>query len=170
MLWPVLIWLQWVMASPRLESFCCMRFDDNDNATDLLNPEFQSITISYNILCIMSSIMSIIGASYQLTPRSPRRPPRGRTELESMLRQNDIICWLAIADLLATVGLSELVLMNSHNFHFIGTIICCIYFSTICCLVVRRWLLPKQSGFDFCRDLYELLAVLSSNEVDLLRY
>ena len=94
------------MASPVLESFCCMRFMHNDSCTnDGYSQEHDSINKSYNALCIMSSVMSICGAVYQLTPRLPRRPPRGHIELESMLRQNVIICILAIADLLASVGL-----------------------------------------------------------------
>lgn len=94
------------MASPVLESFCCMRFMHNDSCTnDGYSQEYDSINKSYNALCIMSSVMSICSAVYQLTPRLPRRPPRGHIELESMLRQNVIICILAIADLLASVGL-----------------------------------------------------------------
>ena len=81
--------------------------------------DYRSINVSYNVLCIISSVMSICGASYQLIPRRPRRPPRGRTELESMLRQNVIICWLAIADLLASLGLSYLTLMILHNFTYL---------------------------------------------------
>ena len=105
------------MASPKLESFCCMRFDSNDNCTNESyadEHDYRSINISYNVLCIISSVMSICGASYQLIPRLPRRAPRGRTELESMLRQNVIICWLAIADLLASLGLPHLILMYLH--------------------------------------------------------
>ena len=92
-----------------------MRFEHYDNCTNESfadEYDLRSINISYNVLCIISSVMSICGASYQLIPRQPRRPPRGRTELESMLRQNVIICWLAIADLLASLGLSDLILMN----------------------------------------------------------
>lgn len=105
------------MASPKLESFCCMRFDHNDTCTNSTYEQYdlRSINISYNVLCIVSSLMSICGAAYQLTPRLPRRPPRSRTELESMLRQNVIICVLAVADLLASLGLSHLSLMNSHD-------------------------------------------------------
>jgi len=104
-----------MMASPMLESFCCMRFGDNDSCSNHSYPqpyEYHSVNISYNVLCIISSVMSICGAVYQLTPRLPRRPPRGRTELESLLRQNVIICFLAIADLLASFGLHYCVLMN----------------------------------------------------------
>jgi len=95
------------MASPMLETFCCMNFRTNDS---IFADEhgYLVISISYNVLCIISSVMSICGASYQLIPRLPRRPPRGHVELESMLRQNVIICWLAIADLLASLGLFRL--------------------------------------------------------------
>jgi len=109
------------MASPRLESFCCMGFGRNASCHSYNYADeydYRSINISYNVLCIISSVMSICGASYQLIPRRPRRPPRGRTELESMLRQNVIICWLAIADLLASLGLSYLTLMILHNFAY----------------------------------------------------
>jgi len=109
-----------------------MRFEDNDSCANYSYPQqrdYHSINISYNVLCIVSSVMSICGAVYQLTPRSPKRPPRGRTELESLLRQNVIICYLAIADLLASFGLYRHVLMNSCNF-------CCtwflVYFSQQC--------------------------------------
>jgi len=107
------------MASPKLESLCCMKFGNNDsciNGSHVQGLDYHSINISYNAVCIMSSIMSICGASYQLIPHTPRRPPRGRAELESMLRQNVIICWLAIADLLASLGLLNRLIVNSHNF------------------------------------------------------
>ena len=81
-----------------------MNFRNNDSVFQDEHGYFV-ISISYNVLCIISSVMSICGASYQLIPRLPTQTPRGRTELESMLRQNVIICWLAIADLLASLGL-----------------------------------------------------------------
>jgi len=98
-----------------------MQFGNNDTCANYSVPhqyDQHGVFVSYNVICIVSSLMSICGALYQLTPRLPRRPPRGRTELESMLRQNVIICLLAISDLLASVGVYDHVLMNFVSVYF----------------------------------------------------
>ena len=55
-------------------------------------------------LFLLTASISIAGACYQLVPRRPATAPRTTRELESWLRQSQIICWLALADLLASMG------------------------------------------------------------------
>lgn len=93
------------MASPALQPFCCF-FRDNSSSRD---PSLQDFDLNepisaYNILCIISSAVSVCGAIYQLLPRSLERLPQAKRELKSFLRQNAIICWLTLADLFASLG------------------------------------------------------------------
>ena len=152
------------MASPKLESYCCMSFNDS-YINDSYGHQFdhRSINISYNSLCIMSSIMSICGACYQLTPRLPRRPPRGRSELESMLRQNVIICWLAIADLLASLGPSDLVLVNFHNIRHSYSL-CLIWHMFWSDMWLGDGLSPGWCKYDSFWDQYKLLLVSKKHQ------
>lgn len=106
------------MASPMLESYCCM-FGNNSDIIPIFNrtsgnasclePSTRitsdAVIIAYNILCVVSSALSICGATYQLIPRRPVNPVRGRREIDSVLRQNYIICCLTLADLFATIGI-----------------------------------------------------------------
>ncbi|KAK2154468.1 hypothetical protein LSH36_268g00026 [Paralvinella palmiformis] len=93
------------MASPRLQSFCCMSANISEYNTQA-NLALQSVGFStYNVLCIVSSSLSIIGATYQLWPKAAWSLPQGRRESAAYLRQNCIICCLAIADLFASTGI-----------------------------------------------------------------
>lgn len=100
-----------IMASPLLSSFCC-EFHCNvaENAScHLQMPRWELLfrdgTMSYNILCILSSVFGVIGAVYQLRLRlhdlfgySARMP-------EAINRQSRIIFWLAAADGFASLGI-----------------------------------------------------------------
>lgn len=54
------------------------------------------------------------GAIYQLMPKRLARRIRSERELQSVLRQNYIINWLTVADLLATIGNK---LISLHAFY-----------------------------------------------------
>ena len=97
------------MASPVLESFCCMwntsGFNVSENSTfEPFEFRYNGFIVSYNTLCIASSALSVCGAVYQLVPRQPSFHTTAWSQLSSVIRQNTIICWLALADLLASIG------------------------------------------------------------------
>jgi len=112
----------WTMASPTLQSFCCMVNETGDdeccspgNITNISLYNSSSdvfeitrpMVITYNVLCLFSAILSILGATAQLWPKKTLLtgvPPKTVENIENLLRQNSIICWLAIADLMATIG------------------------------------------------------------------
>lgn len=125
-----------IMASPLLSSFCC-EFHCNvaENAScHLQMPRWELLfrdgTMSYNILCILSSVFGVIGAVYQLRLRlhdlfgySARMP-------EAINRQSRIIFWLAAADGFASLGILIrsciwLSFDRSHAFVF-GDLLCAI--------------------------------------------
>ena len=98
------------MASPTLESYCCWLSSNksyNSSIDDGLSLS-QTVVSLYNSFCIVSSCLSVGGAVFQLWPRTPRQLPRGHREVEALVRQNTIICWLAFADLLASLGIRTL--------------------------------------------------------------
>ncbi|XP_077865382.1 G-protein coupled receptor 143-like [Saccoglossus kowalevskii] len=85
------------MASPRLESLCCINISDTKD-------DFMLGTKVYNITCIVSSSLSILGAVYTLLPRKVPENARRRTSI-GQDRQRKIIDWLAVADFLACIGI-----------------------------------------------------------------
>ena len=102
------------MASPALESFCCLLWG---NETDDLNytvngssvvAPYRAVIVTYNTLCIMSSSLSVCGTIYQLVPKQPSAHLLASSQRNSVIRQNNIICWLAIADLSASFGNSSM--------------------------------------------------------------
>lgn len=102
------------MASPLLSSFCC-EFRENSSGggrcqgssvTEQLHRD--KAAMSYNILCIISSIIGICGAIYQLKLRLQWNRSSGLPEVID--RQSKIIFWLAAADGLASLGMSLYVL------------------------------------------------------------
>jgi len=100
------------MATPALQPMCCWFVHDNtsehDNSsheTTMTIADWHTVVISYDTLCIIASILSILGATYQLLPRKPEMTPRSDKERQSFYIQNRIVCWLAFVDLLASLGI-----------------------------------------------------------------
>lgn len=101
------------MASPLLSSFCC-EFRENSSLgskchgsslTEQLH--LDQAAMSYNILCIISSIIGIGGAIYQLKLRLHLGWRSQSSILPEVIdRQSKIIFWLAAADGLASLGMS----------------------------------------------------------------
>lgn len=96
------------MASPVLETYCCM-FPRSENWTDIRPSDGResydrSTLMAYNIFSIISSSLSIGGAVYQWLPKKLASHIRTEREIKSALRQNYIISWLTVADFAATVG------------------------------------------------------------------
>lgn len=104
------------MADPTVETFCCLRTPELSDSMNLLL-EFNSD--SYNRLCLASSSIGMVGAIYQILPR--RKPVQNHRWFSlSATRGRHIIVWLAVADLLASVGvfLRSLLWLNYESYHF----------------------------------------------------
>lgn len=112
------------MASPLLSSFCCEFYCNvAENASCHLQiPMWELLSrdgaMSYNILCIVSSVFGVIGAFYQLRLRlhdlfgySTRMP-------EVINRQSRIIFWLALADGFASLGMISVSMFRIQSFRF----------------------------------------------------
>ena len=118
------------MADPTVETFCCLRTPELSDSMNLLM-EFNSD--SYNRLCLASSSVGMVGAIYQILPR--RKPAYShRWYSLSATRGRHIIIWLAVADLLASVGvfLRSLLWLNYESYHFkisqtLLTVLCAFY-------------------------------------------
>ncbi|XP_026686230.1 G-protein coupled receptor 143-like [Diaphorina citri] len=87
------------MADPSIQAFCCHDPDSKISSVKLMS-EFNSS--QYNTVCLISSIIGICGAVYQLLPRE-RFPPVHRWYTLTTSRGRKIIIWLAVADLLAAL-------------------------------------------------------------------
>ncbi|XP_035664881.1 G-protein coupled receptor 143-like isoform X2 [Branchiostoma floridae] len=90
------------MASPELVSFCCVGDDHLSGwVINYQNPR-------YNVVCLASSVFSIVGTIVQLLPKrvtaaeSMRLMRRSRDPFTSQKR---IVMWLIVADLLACLGI-----------------------------------------------------------------
>ncbi|XP_012346223.1 G-protein coupled receptor 143 isoform X2 [Apis florea] len=88
------------MADPTIQTFCCHHSNRTDMAIVIMQ-EFN--TDVYNIICMLSSSIGILGAVYQILPRETSNLPH-RWQNFSACRGREIIIWLAIADLLASLG------------------------------------------------------------------
>ncbi|CAH1979512.1 unnamed protein product [Acanthoscelides obtectus] len=88
------------MADPTIQTFCCHPANGTDVALTIMD-EFNTDT--YNCVCIFSSAMGILGAIYQILPRE-EFSNNHRWFSCSALRGRRIIIWLAVADLLASLG------------------------------------------------------------------
>ncbi|KAL6447052.1 hypothetical protein ACFW04_001422 [Cataglyphis niger] len=86
------------MADPTLQTFCCHHTNRTDKAIAIMQ-EFN--TDAYNTVCMISSSMGMIGAIYQILPREDLNISQ---QWRSFSRGRDIIVWLAVADLLASLG------------------------------------------------------------------
>ncbi|KAG7203316.1 hypothetical protein KM043_010404 [Ampulex compressa] len=88
------------MADPTIQTFCCHHTNRTDKAIIIMQ-EFN--TDIYNIVCMLSSTVGILGAVYQVLPREPSTSSH-RWQSFSASRGREIIIWLAVADLLASLG------------------------------------------------------------------
>ncbi|XP_011143029.1 G-protein coupled receptor 143 isoform X2 [Harpegnathos saltator] len=88
------------MADPTLQTFCCHHTNKSDMALIIMQ-EFNRD--AYNIVCMVSSVIGIFGAIYQILPREDSSSPYHWNNF-SLSRGRNIIVWLAVADLLASLG------------------------------------------------------------------
>ncbi|KAK4303339.1 hypothetical protein Pmani_024625 [Petrolisthes manimaculis] len=96
------------MASPTIESLCCLS-SKNAFSKDFLS-DFQSVP--YNVVSILAAVLGISGALYQMVPwfhqsegNNSIEGSRSRGGRSLRTRGRAIIQWLALADLLASLGI-----------------------------------------------------------------
>lgn len=91
---------------PVLQSFCCQpAINESHSVLESigLDLSYKSCILITNGCCLFSSLLGIGGALYQLKPKQLQRRMLPR-ELNAFLRQNYIICRLALADFLVSIG------------------------------------------------------------------
>ncbi|XP_023029086.1 G-protein coupled receptor 143 [Leptinotarsa decemlineata] len=88
------------MADPTIQTFCCHHANGTDIAVTIMQ-EFN--TDAYNIVCLLSATLGILGAFYQILPREQFSHHHQWLSF-SAIRGRKIIIWLAVADLLASLG------------------------------------------------------------------
>lgn len=86
------------MASATIETFCCV----SSNVHPGILTKLQFDYLSYNVICIVSSALGIVGALYQVLPSGSEVT---RSNSYTVHRQRSIINWLAIGDLFAALGI-----------------------------------------------------------------
>ncbi|XP_022085774.1 G-protein coupled receptor 143-like isoform X2 [Acanthaster planci] len=99
------------MATPTLDLVCCafrnLSVAVKVKATNRSWVEHKEDVITFlrvfNILAILSSCLSILGAVYILFPKKSYIPRQGRS-LRAVERQKKILTWLSVADVLACLG------------------------------------------------------------------
>ncbi|XP_076312901.1 G-protein coupled receptor 143-like isoform X1 [Tachypleus tridentatus] len=87
------------MSSPSLDTFCCTVSKDHPS----LQRQLHFSSTPYNIVCAISSLLGILGATYQILPSSG--DSHSRHISLSGQRQKHIITYLAVADLFASFGI-----------------------------------------------------------------
>ena len=92
---------------PVLQSFCCQPvINKSVNVFESLGIDgisYDACIIIIISCCLISSILGICGSTYQLYPKSIKCR-LSRHQLDALLRQNFIICRLALADFLVSIG------------------------------------------------------------------
>uniref|UniRef100_A0A1B6EJT8 G-protein coupled receptors family 1 profile domain-containing protein n=1 Tax=Cuerna arida TaxID=1464854 RepID=A0A1B6EJT8_9HEMI len=102
------------MSDPALQTFCCYPPGEGSVPPAIwVLTEFNSK--SYNYVCLVSSFIGILGAGYQMLPRT-ETPLAHRWYTMTSSRGRHIIQWLAFADLLATLGVFLRSLLKLNNF------------------------------------------------------
>lgn len=86
------------MASPTIETFCCMA--SRVEPSILTGLQFHSGP--YNIVCVISSLLGMLGAVYQVLPTLS--VPVVQRRRNPGHRQKALINWLAMADFFAAFG------------------------------------------------------------------
>lgn len=116
------------MASPTLETVCC-RFSEHHPSVE---SQLHFDIIPYNVVCLVSGVIGIFGAIYQVLPYVERGHQR-RIHFSS-IRQRSFITWLAISDLMASVGIfirsitwvADTTAMPAFSDHDHGNVFCAI--------------------------------------------
>ncbi|KAG6442618.1 hypothetical protein O3G_MSEX002431 [Manduca sexta] len=85
------------MSDPTIQTFCCHHTGNRADLAVRIMDEFN--TDSYNIVCLVSSTVGILGALYQIFPDLTNQGGGSTTN-----RGRHIIMWLAVADLFASSG------------------------------------------------------------------
>ncbi|XP_046681185.1 G-protein coupled receptor 143-like [Homalodisca vitripennis] len=102
------------MSDPALQTFCCYPPGEGSVPPAVwVLTEINSKT--YNYVCLVSSFIGILGAGYQMLPRT-ETPLAHRWYTMTSSRGRHIIQWLAFADLLATLGVFLRSLLKLNNF------------------------------------------------------
>ncbi|ENN70390.1 hypothetical protein HUJ04_002026 [Dendroctonus ponderosae] len=101
------------MSDPTIQTFCCHHGNGTDVALTIIE-DFDPD--SYNTVCLFSSALGIFGAIYQVLPRRQFSNSH-RWFSFSTERGRKIIVWLAVADLLAAVGVfaRSMIWINKKN-------------------------------------------------------
>lgn len=88
------------MSDPTIQTFCC----HHGNATNVALTVMRTFdTDTYNIVCLCSSALGVLGAVYQILPRKQFTNSHRWFSFPAE-RGRKIIIWLAVADLLAALG------------------------------------------------------------------
>ncbi|KFM82777.1 G-protein coupled receptor 143, partial [Stegodyphus mimosarum] len=87
------------MASPTIETFCCVASSSEPSIVMRLQFHYTP----YNIVCVLSSLLGILGAIYQILPSPASNIPHRHRSIGHT--QKAIINWLAMADFFAASGI-----------------------------------------------------------------
>ncbi|CAH0720910.1 unnamed protein product, partial [Brenthis ino] len=91
------------MSDPTIQTFCCHHSGNKEDLAIKIMDEFN--TESYNTVCLVSSTIGILGSLYQIIPRNASCSSNGYgAQSLTTTRGRHIIIWLAVADLLASLG------------------------------------------------------------------
>ncbi|XP_055937053.1 G-protein coupled receptor 143-like [Argiope bruennichi] len=118
------------MASATIETFCCM--PSKAEPTFLRHLEIQSLP--YNIVCVISSALGMIGALYQVLPSPSTSFSRRHRNIGHT--QKAIINWLAMADFFAASG----ILLRSAFWLWKGDIVHQNGWNLIVCAIFAIWI------------------------------
>ncbi|KPJ06129.1 G-protein coupled receptor 143 [Papilio machaon] len=89
------------MSDPTIQTFCCHHTGSKEDLAIRIMDEFN--TESYNIVCLVSSTIGILGSIYQIFPCKLSSHSDGFGNMTTS-RARNIIIWLAVADLMASLG------------------------------------------------------------------
>ncbi|CAH0406451.1 unnamed protein product [Chilo suppressalis] len=89
------------MSDPTIQTFCCHHSGRKEDMAVRIMGEFN--TDSYNIVCLVSSTIGILGSLYQILPYIIAEGSQS-WQIAASTRGRRIIIWLAVADLLASLG------------------------------------------------------------------
>ncbi|XP_065332413.1 G-protein coupled receptor 143-like [Cloeon dipterum] len=143
------------MADPTIQTFCCHR----SNRTDEVGLLYEFNSPTYNTVCAVSSAIGVCGAIYQLLPRQELQKASSRWVPFTITRGRRIIMWLAVADLLASLGVfvrSLLWISNQTLIPSVGS-----DSSLIFCFLTSAWI----EYFYMCTWLWTLCYAIDVRQV-----